>query len=53
MNTTKNDIEQLVKAVMAKGYSEYFAVGWALATAWQMLDETQVDEMFAFLKTLD
>lgn len=53
MNTIKNDIEQLVKAVMAKGHSEYFAVGWALATAWQMLDEKQVDEMFASLKTLD
>jgi hypothetical protein len=53
MNTIKNDIEQLVKAVMAKGYSENFAVGWALATAWQLLEENQVDEMFASLKNLD
>jgi hypothetical protein len=45
----ESEINQLITVLEAKGHNKGYALGFALATAYSLLDDTQKDQMFALL----
>ena len=45
----RNEIDQYLRTLMAKGFSETEALAFAFATAYSLLTDDQIDDLFALL----
>jgi LEA14-like dessication related protein len=45
----RNEIDQYLRTLKAKGMSETEALAFAFATAYSLLTDDQIDDLFAFL----
>ena len=52
-NQIENNIQQLLYVITSKGYTNEFALSYALASAFTHLTQAQVDEIMASTEALD